>query len=119
MPPLEPSLENRHIEPSHETPDTFSVLWDLYPRKTGKASAVKAWTRLKEPDRQAALDALPAHVAYWESSRTAKHFIPHPATWLNGRRWEDELPESAPAGKSAPGMDMVRRLLEEARNNGQ
>jgi hypothetical protein len=23
-------------------------------------------------------------------------FIPHPASWLNGRRWEDELPVAPP-----------------------
>lgn len=118
-PPLEPSVKNRQVEPSDRTSVTFDAWWDAYPRKTGKAAAVKTWARMTITDREAAASILPEHVAYWERERTPKHFIPHPATWLNGRRWEDELPEQERNGKSAPGMDMVRRLLEEARSNGQ
>ena len=26
-------------------------------------------------------------------------YIPHPATWLNGHRWEDEIPKSEETGR--------------------
>ena len=29
-------------------------------------------------------------------------FIPHPATWLNGRRWEDAIPTQAEGQEAKP-----------------
>lgn len=69
----------------------FIGFWYRYPKKVGKLEAQRAWARLSRDDREAAAAALPAHVAHWQLSGTEKRFIPHPATWLNGRRWEDEL----------------------------
>jgi len=115
MPSLEPSSINRQPEPSNELAvvDDWAEWWAQYPRKTGKAAAEKAWRRRTNTEQQAALAALPLHVAYWTAAGTATHFIPHPATWLNGRRWEDELPEPNQQNRrEAPGMSMVRRLLE-------
>ena len=46
-------------------------------------------------------------------------FIPHPATWLNGKRWEDELAADSSIPKGATGslgeaeMEAIRRVLEE------
>ena len=34
--------------------------------------------------------ALPAHIKFWQA-RGDPQFIPYPATWLNGARWEDEI----------------------------
>lgn len=113
----EPSGSNHQKEPSLsvEIVDEFDRWWQTYPRKTGKQAAMKAWQRLDDTSRRAAVEALPHHVAYWEQARTASQFIPHPATWLNGRRFDDELTQPEQPQKHAPGMDMVRRVLEEAR----
>lgn len=69
----------------------FNKFWNLYPRKVAKKDAEKAFNRLKPEDREAALKAIPLHVEYWSLKETDKDFIPHPATWLNGARFEDEL----------------------------
>jgi hypothetical protein len=73
--------------------DDFARFWSNYPRKTQKATAAKRWHTMKRADRLAALDALPTHVEHWQHERTEQKFIPHAATWLNQRRWEDVLPE--------------------------
>lgn len=65
----------------------FEQFWDAYPRKTAKAKAEGAWKRLSATERTNALEALPAHRRSW----TDPQFIPHAATWLNGKRWTDEL----------------------------
>jgi hypothetical protein len=117
---LEPSTLNP--EPRTALAALTDPLWDqfwaLYPRKTGKAQAEKAWGKLKPAERQGAVDALPLHVGYWQRNDTATQFIPHPATWLNGRRWDDDLPQDRPKQprKEAPGMSAVRRLMEETHN---
>ena len=68
----------------------FDKFWACYPRKEGKQDAKRAFLKIK-PD-EALLDTMLAaiqkqrHSDQWSEAR----FIPHPATWLNGRRWEDE-----------------------------
>lgn len=62
----------------------------MYPKRVAKHAAKKAWSRLSEADQLAAVNALPLHCLEWQR-RGDLTFTPHAATWLNGRRWEDEL----------------------------
>ena len=70
---------------------SFDKFYALYPRKQGRRAAEKSWQRLSSLEQQDALEALPNHIEYWKLKQTEKEFIPHPATWLNQGRWEDEL----------------------------
>ena len=70
---------------------TFNDFWSLYPRKVSKRVAEKSWNKLSPLEQAGALEALPNHIEYWKLKQTATEFIPHPATWLNQGRWEDEL----------------------------
>lgn len=71
---------------------SFGAWWQAYPRKVAKRAAQRAWQKLSAADRQAALDALSGHVENWKQRHGEdRTYIPHPATWLNGARWEDEL----------------------------
>lgn len=84
----------RPAEPKvHEFPPGFDRFWQAYPRKTAKPQAAKAFARLRpdEPllSRMLAALALQRQSAQWQ--RDDGQFIPHPSTWLNGRRWEDEV----------------------------
>lgn len=83
----------------------FSTFWESWPRKTAKKAAERAWARLSKRDQRAALEALPKHVAFWRATQTGPQFVPHPATWLNGARWEDEvvIPEKPQARAVATG----------------
>ena len=72
---------------------TFDDFWAVYPRRVAKLAASKAWAKLTSADQIAACQALPVHRALW-SERSLEH-VPHAATWLNGRRWEDELTPQA------------------------
>lgn len=72
----------------------FDAFWKQYPRKTGKPAAKKA---LKPVASQpgAIATGLAKWVEFWNADRTEQRFIPHPATWLNQRRWEDDPPPTA------------------------
>lgn len=64
--------------------------WPRYPRKVAKADAEKAWFRLDPDD---GLIGLILRALDWQSRLTTEwQYWPYPATWLNGRRWEDEPP---------------------------
>lgn len=69
----------------------FDEFWALYPRKVAKAVARKAFQRLTEQQQLDACKAIDDHLMYWKAKETGLEFIPHPATWLNQERWEDEL----------------------------
>jgi hypothetical protein len=72
---------------------SFETFWSSYPRKKAKAAARKAWDKLAPDAATAAaiLAAVEQHKRSEQWVRDGGQFIPHPATWLNGRRWEDEL----------------------------
>ena len=70
----------------------FDRFWVAYPRHQGKEAARKAWEKLN-PDAallEIMLSALERQRASDQWRRDGGQFIPYPATWLNGRRWEDE-----------------------------
>ena len=82
--------------------DGFTAFWSVYPAKKAKAVAAKAWAKLK-PDQQmqaAILAAVERDKASEQWSRDSGRFIPHPATWLNQRRWEDEAPTQGASASS-------------------
>lgn len=85
----------------------FETFWSAYPRKVGKDAARKAFGKRK-PD-EALLRVMLEAVAVQAQSPTwtkdGGQFIPHPSTWLNEGRWQDE---SGPARSSD---DPVARLL--------
>lgn len=69
----------------------FSEFWKQYPRKVSRKMAEKAWLKLSTTEQDQALEALPTHIKYWQTTNTEKEFIPHASTWLNQARYEDEL----------------------------
>jgi len=90
---------------------TFDEFWVLYPRKVGKHKAKQTWERLRlsAPDLHRIRVALSWQVPHWAESGTLQ-YVPHPTTWLNGRRWEDEPPPSVEAARPHLSPDVVRWL---------
>lgn len=71
----------------------FEDFWTAYPRKVGRAAAEKAWPKAcKQLDAERLVKAAGYWAGLWQHAKTDKQFIPHPATWLNGKRWDDEPP---------------------------
>ena len=59
----------------------------MYPVKKSKQAAIRAWDSLRPDDR---LLAMMGHALQRKIREEGGQGIPDPATWLNGRRWEDE-----------------------------
>jgi len=74
--------------------DRFNRFWNEYPKKLGRSNAANVFHRLN-PDRElfdTMMNALKIHKKsqQWQNLQ----FVPNPANWLLGRRWEDDiLPE--------------------------
>lgn len=73
----------------------FETFWNAYPRKEVKAKAAEAFAKIQP--NQEVLDQILSDVqarARSESwTKDSGKFIPHPTTYLNQRRWEDETPK--------------------------
>ena len=70
----------------------FDSFWSTYPRRTAKGAAEKAWSKVTA-DHAVVIEA--AELFASRCQNTDPKFIPHPATWLNQRRWEDDLAPAA------------------------
>lgn len=71
--------------------DGFDEFWAVYPKKDAKQAAIKAWNKLKPDDelKQTIIDSVRRNIdGKWKDSE--RRYIPNPATYLNGARWEDE-----------------------------
>lgn len=76
-----------------EAADLFEDFWSAYPRKDGKAAARKAWPKaVKRLEAPRLVAAARYWAGLWAKAGVERQFIPHPATWLNGDRWNDQPP---------------------------
>jgi hypothetical protein len=100
-PPSRPSSPQTPLQPTHPPVecvstrtrggDDFDRFWQAYPRKTAKDVARKAFPGAL---RRASVDTMIAALERqreWDQWR--RGIVPHPATWLNQSRWNDEAPE--------------------------
>ena len=71
----------------------FELFWQLYPRKAGKKAAKNAWLEIK-PDEtlfSTIMSAINTANHHWKHEGVSLKHIPHPSTWLDEERWEDEF----------------------------
>jgi hypothetical protein len=109
--PLALAPSNGGSDPEHG----FGRFWKVYPRKRARKDALKAWLAAR-PDA-ALLERIVAAVlaqsknADWQ--REGGKYIPHPATWLRGGRWEDELEVGTPSPISKRTLQPLTPLTEQ------
>lgn len=89
----------------------FERFWEAYPKKTAKQQAEKAFIKLNVNDGllDTMLTALEKQSSQWQQMQ----YIPYPATWLNGRRWEDELESSGGQPKPEKPQEIRIPTMEE------
>lgn len=77
------------------------IIYEAYPRKIGRPNALRAITKaLKTKPPKELLDAT-ARYARAVSGILEEKFIPHPATWFNQERYNDDPATWAPRGNSS------------------
>jgi uncharacterized protein YdaU (DUF1376 family) len=69
----------------------FDEFWKIWPDKTGKENARKAWKKLTMGNRRQAFSAIRDGWFYrWQQSKPDANPI-HASTFLNSKRWTDEF----------------------------
>lgn len=98
--------------------EAFEQFWSAYPRKEGKQKAKEAFKKVTVP-LEIILEAIEKQKKSAQWSKDGGQFIPHPTTWLNGKRWEDEVTMAANAQMGANGQlgaaeqAAIRRIMAE------
>lgn len=81
--------------------EEFERFWSEYPNHKAKQDAFKAWQKLKPSEALQAsiLKAIAAQRQGEDWVKEGGRFIPHAATWLNGKRWTDEVQGASSGGR--------------------
>jgi hypothetical protein len=70
----------------------FLAFWQAYPRRIGKGDARTAFKKASmNADPNMIVQAAINYASFVAEQDVDQKFVPHPATWLNGERWEDDL----------------------------
>jgi biotin operon repressor len=113
-PSFEPSLnQEREANASlalvaHEAapPDRFEEFWSQYPHrngaKKGKEAALKAWRKAIRA-RASPQQIITGALRYATDRQVIDGYAKDPATWLNGKGWDDEIELACAPGKPATG----------------
>jgi len=101
-------------EDKKEKKEQFAVFWNAYPNKIAKADAEKAWHKIRFDNGlfEHVIEALELHKKSTKWLKDKGDFIPNPATWLNGKRWDDQVKITEDDQDEIPGMsiwDEVRK----------
>ena len=78
----------RTTKPVSVLDPAFLEFWKIYPVKKAKQSAYRAWKNRKA-DVNVILQDIQTRMK--TDRQWIEGYIPHPATYLNGARWEDEI----------------------------
>jgi len=70
---------------------SFDAFWKAYPKKEGKEQARKAFKKVKPDLMPIILKAIENQKQTDKWKNDGGKYIPNPATWINGKRWEDEI----------------------------
>lgn len=68
----------------------FDCFWTEYPKKVGKGQAQKAFSKVSVPV-ETLIDAVQRQKGSVQWQKDGGQYIPNPSTWLNQKRWEDDL----------------------------
>ncbi len=87
------SQSRSSVKVDSHSDELFNTFWEAYPNKKAKQSALKAWKKVKPNAAlfEKIMKAIELQKRGEDWQRESGRFIPHPATWLNAGRWDDEI----------------------------
>lgn len=92
-PELEYKPEPKDICSTKLSETDFEAFWKSYPKRKAKQKAKAKFLKLDPTLIPEIMSALEAQKKTEQWTKDEGKFIPYPDTWLNGRRWEDEVCE--------------------------
>ncbi|ROP78307.1 helix-turn-helix protein [Frigoribacterium sp. PhB107] len=95
--PLPPAGVNRDVTKVTGVEDLFREFYEVYPRHVAKQAAEKAFRKAIAQKGVTAGDVIEGARRFAaDPNLPERQYVPHPASWLNAGRWDDEpLPPRA------------------------
>lgn len=94
----------------------FEKLWSAYPRKEGKQKARAAFEKI-DVCLNILLEAIERQKKSPQWRKDNGQFIPHLATWLNGKRWEDQVNTAVDLNEGRKldedEIEAIRRMMQD------
>lgn len=90
----QPQIKNvKNYKNNTYAQNEFETFYQAYPKHKAKGAALKAWKNIKGemPPIDSILKAIEDQKRSEDWQKDNGQFIPYPATWINQRRWEDEV----------------------------
>ncbi|MBE3038465.1 MAG: hypothetical protein IMZ62_06610 [Chloroflexi bacterium] len=104
--PSKPSIKKEHTLGSVCCKEGFQRFWDAWPTgyKIGKGKSLESWLKLN-PSEELVEKILKAIEKQKKSQRWHDEVIPNPVTWLNQKRWDDDLKPAKAKDRAIPDND--------------
>ena len=102
--------------------DGFEEFYKPYPNKKARGAAERAWAKMTKDERALCRHAIEAQVkANHFRGTDGMDYVPHPTTWLNERRWQDEVKAAQPVlvhgsprlMSKADALEIIAKLREQ------
>lgn len=103
--------------PRRDDGELFARFWAAYPLKRSKGTAERAFAKLKPNEPLLAEILVGLERAKTSDPRfTGGEYIPHPATWLNAKGWQDEAAPGNPKPATSSAYGQQPRQAHSNRN---
>jgi hypothetical protein len=88
--------ENNGNNDTSQYSKNFEIFWKEYPNKKGKLKAFSSWKKYKceNGDFEKIMKSLGEQKKSRDWTKEDGKYIPNGATWVFGKRWEDEITPS-------------------------
>lgn len=104
--PIKEKLKDNNTSSNNTINNTYILAFDdfylKYPKKVSK-DLTKKWFIKNKPDKELLnliMISLDKHIKCEQWTKEDGKFIPMPSTWLNQKRWEDEVSKAKPQSKN-------------------
>lgn len=83
--------DNENVNVNYNDNTEFLDIWSLYGKVGNKTTAMAKYNRLTKKEKESVKEHIPRYIKnHFDNDK--QEFIPHFTTYLNQRRWEDDLP---------------------------
>lgn len=95
-------------------------LYELYPRKASKGSALTAIRRaMRQASYEVLVDAVAEYARACRAGKKKAEYIPYPATWFNNECWKDDRTDWWRGAETVEAEQTYTRMLAYVRKFGR
>jgi hypothetical protein len=103
----EEEQEQEEEQDKEQDQESFERVWNMYGKKGIKETSKKAFNKISKKDVELILTHIPKYI---EAHRKAEkmEYLPHFSTYINQKRWNDELPYQQSVENKGSWLDQFR-----------